>query len=58
MGHEAGLNEERQHQIEILKTKILQKINKGLSLEQTASELEENLETIRPYYEELLAVNK
>ena len=57
-GHAEGRKEEHQHQLEVLKTKILQKINKGLSLEQTASELEEAVESIRPYYEELLAVNK
>lgn len=38
-----------------LKDKISRKIAKGLPLEQIASELEEDLEAIRPIYEELVA---
>ena len=38
-----------------LKDKILRKITKGKSLEQIADELEEEIEAIRPLYEELLA---
>lgn len=40
--------------LENLKEKIQRKITKGLSLEQIASELEEDIETIQPLYEELI----
>ena len=40
---------------EFLRSIILKKISKGKSLEQIADELEENVEDIRPLYEELIS---
>ena len=41
-----------------LKDKILRKITKGKSLEQIAEELEEDIEDIRPLYEELVSASE
>ena len=55
-GREEERQLQRQLQLEKLKEKIRRKINKGLPLEQISSELEEDLDTIRPLYNELITL--
>ena len=50
-----GRQEEYNANLQKLKTKIQCKIDKNKSLEQIAEELEENIEDIRPLYDELTA---
>ena len=52
-GIQQGIQQMQQVNLQKLKDKIQRKIAKGKSLEQIADELEENVEDIRPLYEEL-----